>query len=156
LSSSWSLDNKYIVAGSEDDIVSIFSFTNKCIIARGVSGHEGNVSRVIIDSFQSNETTLRIISVGEDGIMSFWEIENIQELQEETNSKLETSPLLVPCLPKNLVVSFEPFVTRRIHQFPIGDVVATENYVITVCCDNVVRFWLRPNQKSMKKEEKKK
>jgi WD40 repeat protein len=90
--------------------------------------------------------------------MSFWEIENIQELEEESNSNLENStvPLFVPSLPKNLVVSFEPFVTRRIHQFPIGDVLATENYIITICCDNFIRFWLRPNQKSIKKLEEKK
>jgi len=94
--------------------------------------------------------------------MSFWEIEDIKEFEENEeilnllkNGNIkneETGSIFVPSLPKDDVISIEPIVTRRIHKFPIGDVLAIEDYIITVCSDNYIRFWLRPNHKSMKKQ----
>eukprot|EP01080_Neovahlkampfia_damariscottae_P004643 gene4643-8216_t len=165
LTSSWSLNDQYIVAGSEDDLVSIFSLKNECLIARGISGHEGNISSVIFDSYECKDDRYRIVSVGQDGIMSFWEIEDINELEENEeiinllkagNIKTqENGPILVPALSMDQVISFEPIVTRRIHNSPIGDILALEDYLVTVCSDNYVRFWLRPSHKSMKKQETK-
>nr|CAB3267688.1 WD repeat-containing protein 20 [Phallusia mammillata] len=50
LSCSWSPDGRYIVTGGEDDLVNVWSFCEKCVIARGY-GHRSWVSEVSFDPF---------------------------------------------------------------------------------------------------------
>ncbi|CAK8680017.1 unnamed protein product [Clavelina lepadiformis] len=50
LTCSWSPDGRYVVTGGEDDLVTVWSFCDKCVIARG-SGHRSWVSEVAFDPY---------------------------------------------------------------------------------------------------------
>lgn len=100
----WSPDGKYVVTGGEDDLLSVWSFNEKCIVTRG-EGHQSYVNSVMFDPYTSDlqksgwsETDLggtvsatelksqrssrffeesesyRVGSVGQDGIMCLWEL----------------------------------------------------------------------------------
>lgn len=49
----WSPDSKYIVTGGEDDLVTVWSFTEKRVVARG-QGHKSWVSVVAFDPFTTS------------------------------------------------------------------------------------------------------
>jgi len=79
---SWSPDGKYLLTGGEDDLVSVWSFTEKHIIAR-CQGHNSWVTGVKFDPFVINttpsstsalvETTYRFGSVGQDTQLLLWD-----------------------------------------------------------------------------------
>ncbi|XP_054153503.1 WD repeat-containing protein 20-like [Oppia nitens] len=68
----WSPDNKFVVTGGEDDLVTIWSFTEKRVVARG-QGHKSWVSVVTFDPFTT--------SYSENFDLSGSEEDNSQQLQ---------------------------------------------------------------------------
>ncbi len=54
----WSPDGKYIVTGGEDDLISVWSFDEKQVVARG-QGHQSYVNRVTFDPFTSESDYLK-------------------------------------------------------------------------------------------------
>src|SRR5690554_2222624 len=79
---SWSPDGKYIAAGGEDDMISIFDVRNKSIVVRGI-GHNSFVSAIAYDQYECDGEEYRIISVGQDCAMLFWDVENVEVLVNE-------------------------------------------------------------------------
>lgn len=86
----WSPDCKYIVVGGEDDLVTVWSFVEKRVVARG-QGHHSWVSVVAFDTYTSTfavkewnentspsenkvDTCYRLGSVGQDTQLCLWDI----------------------------------------------------------------------------------
>ncbi|KAK2733390.1 hypothetical protein FQN57_002147 [Myotisia sp. PD_48] len=68
----WSPDGKYILTGGQDDLVSIWSFAERRIVAR-CQGHNSFVSCVAFDPWRCDERTYRFGSVGDDCRLLLWD-----------------------------------------------------------------------------------
>lgn len=68
----WSPDGKYVVTGGQDDLVSIWSFDERRIVAR-CEGHHSWVSSVAFDPWLCDERTYRFGSVGNDCRLLLWD-----------------------------------------------------------------------------------
>ena len=68
----WSPDGRYILTGGQDDLVSIWSFSDRRIVAR-CEGHHSWVTGVAFDPWHCDERTYRFGSVGEDTQLLLWD-----------------------------------------------------------------------------------
>ncbi|KAF3491312.1 uncharacterized protein GIQ15_00829 [Arthroderma uncinatum] len=68
----WSPDGKYILTGGQDDLVSIWSFPERKIVAR-CPGHNSWVSCVEFDPWRCDDRTYRFGSVGDDCRLLLWD-----------------------------------------------------------------------------------
>ncbi|OMH79566.1 Catabolite repression protein creC, partial [Zancudomyces culisetae] len=69
----WSGDGRYILTGGKDDLVSVWSFHDRTLVAR-CQGHKSWVRGVAFDNFMyANEGEYRFGSVGEDNMLLFWD-----------------------------------------------------------------------------------
>ncbi|KAJ2783032.1 hypothetical protein H4R18_001933 [Coemansia javaensis] len=70
---AWSDDGKYVVAGGKDDLVSVWSYYDQCIVAR-CQGHESWVTGIVFDPCgHEDEDTYRFVSVGDDARLLVWD-----------------------------------------------------------------------------------
>ncbi len=68
----WSPDGRYILTGGQDDLVSIWSLTERRIVAR-CPGHHSWVACVAFDPWRCDERNYRFGSVGEDRRLLLWD-----------------------------------------------------------------------------------
>ncbi|OJD23927.1 hypothetical protein ACJ73_04718 [Blastomyces percursus] len=68
----WSPDGKYILTGGQDDLVSIWSLSERKIVAR-CQGHHSWVSYVAFDPWRCDERSYRFGSVGDDCRLLLWD-----------------------------------------------------------------------------------
>ncbi|KAI7900112.1 WD40-repeat-containing domain protein [Cokeromyces recurvatus] len=68
---TWSPDGHYILTGGQDDLVTIWSFKEKRIVAR-CQGHKSWVTDVAFDPLYCDDTEYRFASVGEDCKLLLW------------------------------------------------------------------------------------
>lgn len=68
----FSPDGKYVLTGSQDDLVSIWSLAERRIVAR-CSGHHSWVTAVAFDSWRCDARNYRFGSVGEDRRLLLWD-----------------------------------------------------------------------------------
>lgn len=68
----WSPDGKYIVTGGQDDLLTIWSFPERKIVAR-CQGHCSWVSSVAFDPWRCDQKTYRLGSVGDDCRLLLWD-----------------------------------------------------------------------------------
>jgi len=68
----WSPDGKYILTGGQDDLVSIWSFAERIIVAR-CEGHQSWVTAVAFDPWRCDDRNYRFGSVGEDCRLLLWD-----------------------------------------------------------------------------------
>ena len=68
----WSPDGKYIVTGGQDDLLTIWSFPERKIVAR-CQGHNSWVSAVAFDPWRCDQKTYRFGSVGDDCRLLLWD-----------------------------------------------------------------------------------
>jgi len=68
----WSPDGRYILTGGQDDLVSIWSFAERRIVAR-CEGHHSWVSSVAFDPWRCDDRTYRFGSVGSDCRLLLWD-----------------------------------------------------------------------------------
>ena len=68
----WSPDGKYILTGGQDDLVSIWSLSERRIVAR-CPGHHSWVTCVAFDYWRCDERNYRFGSVGEDRRLLLWD-----------------------------------------------------------------------------------
>ncbi|KAI8096806.1 WD40-repeat-containing domain protein [Halteromyces radiatus] len=69
---AWSPDNKYILTGGQDDLVTIWSLAELRIVAR-CQGHKSWVTGVAFDPRNCDEKVYRFASVGEDCKLILWD-----------------------------------------------------------------------------------
>lgn len=68
----WSPDGRYIVTGGQDDLVTIWSFAERRIVAR-CEGHHSWVSSVAFDPWRCDDRAYRFGSVGHDCRLLLWD-----------------------------------------------------------------------------------
>lgn len=68
----WSPDGNYIVTGGQDDLVTIWSFAERKIVAR-CQGHSSWVTGVAFDPWRCDERNYRFGSVGDDCQLLLWD-----------------------------------------------------------------------------------
>jgi len=68
----WSPDGRYILTGGQDDLISIWSFVDRRIVAR-CAGHHSWVTSVAFDPWRCDARTYRFGSVGDDGRLLLWD-----------------------------------------------------------------------------------
>jgi WD40 repeat protein len=158
LSIDWSPDDKYIVSGGEDDCITIYSVDDDCVIVRGIKGHLAFISSVRFDPFLKQSDKYRVVSVGQDGFLSIWDLDklNLKEPELiETLQKQKKTIEGITFIPSQQVPEIEPDSTQHIHTQPIGDVCVFKDGYITFCQENYIRFWLRPGHefKIIKKDK---
>lgn len=71
---SWSADSRYVAAGSEDDLVTVYGLSEKCPVAH-CEGHQSWISSIAFDSLSSVKGLCRLVSVGQDAQVCFWDVE---------------------------------------------------------------------------------
>lgn len=69
---AWSPDNRFILTGGQDDLITIFSPWEQRVIAR-CQGHSSFVSAVAFDDLRCDGRTYRFGSVGEDNKLILWD-----------------------------------------------------------------------------------
>ncbi|KAM9955445.1 hypothetical protein ACTFIW_007323 [Dictyostelium discoideum] len=84
LSVDWSRDGKYIATGGEDDFISIFSFEERQLVARG-QGHLSWVGCIKFDpyAFPIDSNYYRILSGGEDTRLLLWDFSKDTVLRKQ-------------------------------------------------------------------------
>ena len=72
---AWSLDGRYVVAGGEDDCVSMWDVESPRLVFRG-EGHNSWISAIAFDYSvsQEHENMYRFYTAGQDGHLLVWEI----------------------------------------------------------------------------------
>lgn len=68
----WSPDSKYIVTGSQDDLITIWSVADKCAVA-WCKGHKSWPSAVAFDPWRCDDRNYRFGSIGEDCRLCLWD-----------------------------------------------------------------------------------
>jgi WD40 repeat protein len=68
----WSPDGAYLLTGGQDDLVTIWSFTERSIVAR-CQGHQSWVTCVAFDPLRCDDKNYRFGSVGEDCRLLLWD-----------------------------------------------------------------------------------
>lgn len=85
LCADWSPDGHYILTGGQDDLVTIWSFTDRKMVAR-CQGHRSWVTGVAFDPHRWDEQNYRFVSVGEDCHLIFWDF-SLSALQKPKHSR---------------------------------------------------------------------
>lgn len=139
----WSHDSKIIIAGGEDDIISIWSFKLRQLIARGY-GHTSFISKVKFMPSKNNNHCYQFVSIGEDCKCIFWNLndiildENDQQQQHKKEKEDDFDFIMIPnnnmnMMDSNAVISKEDSCTIiPMKQFyassvPCSDIMFLEN-----------------------------
>jgi len=87
----WSRDGRYIIAGGEDDLVTLWEWTEStyaCVCRARGEGHQSWVSAVSFDNYYKGDPNIyRFGSVGEDGKLCIWEYNATEFLTTEVRKK---------------------------------------------------------------------
>jgi len=114
----WSRDGRYIIAGGEDDLVTVWEWTemtNKCVCRARGEGHQSWVSAISFDNYYKGDPNIyRFGSVGEDGKLCIWEYNSTEYLTTEVRKKKEETP----SGPKNLYQTSKQTECRGIRLTP--------------------------------------
>lgn len=134
---SWSPDGKYFITGGEDDLVTIWSFSNKKIIAR-CHGHSSFVSSVSFDKRNCDGNSISFVSVGFDGNLIFWKFTEHLLHRPRSLSLLKRELLAIsldaeridhPVLERDKVPTLEPTFVIKICDFPLSSVSFDEDII---------------------------
>ncbi|KAI8084985.1 uncharacterized protein BX664DRAFT_338261 [Halteromyces radiatus] len=86
---AWSPDGRYLLTGGQDDLVTIWGFTEKRIVAR-CQGHKSWVTNVAFDAYRCDDKVYRFGSVGEDCKLILWDF-SFSALHRPKNKHRNTS-----------------------------------------------------------------
>ncbi|KAI8096601.1 WD40-repeat-containing domain protein [Halteromyces radiatus] len=160
---TWSPDGKYILAGGQDDLVTIWAFREQRIIAR-CQGHSSWVTSVAFDSWRCDERVYRFASVGEDAKLILWDfsVPALHRPKAKVNTRHRgasvsstTNPNLIQSSPnrpttvhavasKTEVAFLQPTVVKTIHADPCVGVYYREDAIVTTDKRGRVCVWKRP------------
>lgn len=90
----WSPDGHYIVTGGKDDLVTIWSFVERRIIAR-CHGHSSFITGVSFDEFMSDDFHYRFGSISEDGKLCLWDFA-LSSLHKPSSKAARSGALQMP------------------------------------------------------------
>eukprot|EP00038_Savillea_parva_P026580 m.55157 g.55157 ORF g.55157 m.55157 type:complete len:759 (+) comp7583_c0_seq2:66-2342(+) len=135
LALAWSNDGDFVVAGSQDDLVTVWSLSQQASVVRGV-GHTSWVASVAFDTQASRSAReLRIVSTGHDGKLLLWDFEH----------NLDESP---PKERRARVADMTPVSEHRVSGDPVTAVLCTSDALLVANTMAEVTTWARPTQHS--------
>ncbi|THH29578.1 hypothetical protein EUX98_g4601 [Antrodiella citrinella] len=105
---AWSPDGRYILAGGQDDLVTIYSPWEQRVVAR-CQGHSSFVSAVAFDDIRCDGRTYRFGSVGEDNKLILWDFSSGALHRPKLNAACST-----PTHVYDVYTLIGPSTTRRI------------------------------------------
>ncbi|KAJ1792629.1 hypothetical protein LPJ62_000732 [Coemansia sp. RSA 2167] len=166
---AWSNDQKYVVTGGKDDLVTVWSYYDKCVVARG-QGHKSWVRGVAFDNVQCG-VTYRFFSVGDDAQLLVWDLSLAALHRPRTHTaRVAASPTsrarvslenvsarsrgdaphgtVHARMPKDSVAVLQPLVSEAIHDTPLCSLSITRDLLVTACRKGVVKVWKRPKPDS--------
>ncbi|KAG5519314.1 hypothetical protein PMAC_001939 [Pneumocystis sp. 'macacae'] len=118
---SWSHDGQYILTGGEDDLVTIWSFSDKTVIAR-CQGHHSWVTDVAFDPWNCNKGYYRFGSVGADCQLLLWDftLGTLNELKsdhkiEKNDENGFLEPVNHPLVSHTSVLVLSPIMSEVLH-----------------------------------------
>ncbi|CAO3597832.1 unnamed protein product [Absidia cylindrospora] len=162
---AWSPDGKYILAGGQDDLVSIVAFREQRVIAR-CQGHSSWVTHVAFDPWKCDDRVYRFASVGEDAKLILWDFSvpalhrpktkvntrhrgaSVSSMTHPSANTIQTAtdrPVTVhPVASKTDIAFLQPTVVKTVHADPCVGVYFREDVIVTTDKRGRVCVWKRP------------
>ncbi|KAI0477414.1 WD40-repeat-containing domain protein [Xylariaceae sp. FL0804] len=168
----WSPDGKYVLTGSQDDLISIWCPEEKRIIAR-CQGHQSFVSAVAFDPWRCDEKNYRFGSVGEDCRLCLWDFNvgmlhkpkaasnrqrgSVSSRQPVEASRVRTGSVVsgaegesqtsicIPIEPQSRVPMLPAVLNKVADKDPLSWLEFTEDAIMTSCKTGRIRTWVRPS-----------
>ncbi|KAL9715338.1 hypothetical protein Ac2012v2_002001 [Leucoagaricus gongylophorus] len=140
---AWSPDGRFVLAGGQDDLITIFSPWEKRVVAR-CQGHSSFVSAVAFDDQRCDGRTYRFGSVGEDNKLILWDFSSgalhRPKHQAAHHHRISISSTISPAfrgsyLPPNRLVQ-EPIHSPRYHPAPSRNEIAIVQPVLVKPIDS--------------------
>jgi WD40 repeat protein len=96
----WSPDDRFLIAGGEDDLLTLYSLDRRCAVARFV-GHQSWVASAKFDYWTTGGPLLCFGSVGQDCRLLFWEfnLSDFRPLPSSSSSSSSLAPTSGPISP---------------------------------------------------------
>lgn len=150
---SWSPDSRYILTGGQDDLISVWSVRGD-LIAR-CEGHGSFVNCISFDEafeqpFRIGENigeerfVYRLVSVGDDGRICFWEL--ILPIPSSSVTESPNTHTVHKLIPRKSHKQFiKPYSVHQIHTDPLVFVALRSNALVTSCRNGLIRIWKRPS-----------
>ena len=151
---SWSLDGRYVVAGGEDDCVSMWDVESPRLVFRG-EGHNSWVSAIAFDYSVSaeNEHMYRFFSAGQDGHLLVWEITpdsfpmyrkgsiNSPLMESESPSPKREHVKVLAYPSRFEIPRLECLVDVAVGSEPLLGIAVEQNNVFTIDMSGLIQQW---------------
>ncbi|OQS04266.1 WD repeat-containing protein 20 [Thraustotheca clavata] len=131
---AWSPDSKYVLTGGQDDMIVLWSLRHHSALVR-CEGHRSWVTCVAVDDWFSSPTSLRFASVGEDGMLCFWDVALPEEHPEGDEA-----------VPQPVCQTIKPSLHCLLFQSPLSQVVFHEKSITISTRDGTAQSYSRPSQ----------
>jgi WD40 repeat protein len=163
---SWSSDGALIAAGGEDDLVAIYNFEKRQLVAH-LQGHTSWVSAVAFDPWApSLESSgdggrYRLASVGQDCQGILWEVGSgvldsnsrsasipdgvdVDSTRGGGGALVGSGGRIAPALPRAEMTFLEPLTQLKLHSQPLCDVVLEPGAMLVSSNDGSLKKFVRP------------
>lgn len=137
---AWSPDDRFIVCGGEDDLISIWNVSEIKLIARGY-GHRSWVSRVCFHPVVANGE-YRLMSVGHDARLAVWKFQGVNDFVDMQSPLTKASPDIVRMnVDGNSILKLRPEGIYPIHEDPIRGFAVSYFLMASLCSENRLKIW---------------
>lgn len=152
---SWSPSGRFLAAGGEDDLISVMNIENGRIICR-CQGHRSWVASIAWDSFIDTSRSgldSRLGSVGQDGILCFWDLTSDVMFPKRTRTFSESERIINSrqnrkaenCSGDTEISMLEPLIEKRISFDRLTYISFHPTCFIVATQDGAVVKWRRPS-----------
>ncbi|KAJ3373452.1 hypothetical protein HDU91_000067 [Kappamyces sp. JEL0680] len=149
---TWSPDGRFIVAGSQDDLLSIFAFKGRLLVR--MQGHTSWPTSVSFDEWRCTEKYFRLGSVGEDTRVCLWDF-SLSSLRRPKALSMARSksyneiartegPVFHHTPAKQAVPIIEPITSKALGGSPLCAIVFREDGFVTADKTGRLSVWERP------------
>jgi len=170
---AWSPCGRYVLAGGESDMIEIWGFYEREVVAWACEGHRSWITDIAVDQSEDIEghRILRFASVGEDCRVALWDWHipdddadaDVAALDDRASQLTvsESAPPrharrasffgpdvhVVQSAHRNQTERIVPIMTHKLHTSPVTAVRFTAEAVLTATLDSM-KLWLRPSHPS--------
>lgn len=149
---TWSVDGRFIIAGSQDDLLSIYGFKGRLLVR--CQGHSSWPTSVSFDEWKCTERYFRFGSVGEDTKLCLWDfsLSSLRRPKNQTMHKARSypdiarteGPVFHHTPSKTAVPIIEPISCNSIGNTPLCGIIFRDDGI--VISDNLgkITIWDRP------------
>jgi len=156
---AWSPSGRFLAVGGEDDLITVMSPDSGKIICR-CQGHRSWISAIAWDPFVESASVnidSRLGSVGQDGILCFWELANDVMFPRRTRTFSESERInafnmrngIDPKKEEDQITILEPLIEKRVSPERLTHLSFHEDCFLMASQDKdqIIFKWSRPNSK---------